>query len=356
MSAPRRWLGVGDRSLESRGTDLVLGRRGRRLALVAVGLLVALAPVAAVVGPFWLNVAIRVLVFALFAVAYDFAFGYAGLHSFGHAALFGSGGYAAGYLLQGSSSSLLVVLPTAALAGATVAALMGWLGLRSRDIYFSILTLAIAQVLYVAVFIDLPGELLPALSTGGDDGIPGLHALTLAGHPVTSMLEYFYLTLAVVGLSAALLFRFAHSPYGRVLQAIEQNEERVATLGYRVSRYKIGALAVSGAFSGLAGGLYAAFQITATAELLHWLTTGETLVMLLIGGLGSLWGPMVGATIFIYLEYLLSHVRGWEIVVGTVFIGILLVAPEGIAGRVRGEDRDGSIRDRLARLRRRFLG
>lgn len=352
MSAWRRWLAVGDRPLESRGTDLVVGRRGRRLALVAFGLLIALAPVASVVGPFWLNVAIRIMVFALFALAYDFAFGFTGLHSFGHAALFGSGGYAAGYLLSDAAASLFVVLPAAALAGAAVAALMGWLGLRSRDIYFSILTLAIAQVLYIAVFIDLPGELSPALSTGGDDGIPGLAALTVLGHPVTSMLEYFYLTLIVVGISAALLFRLAHSPYGRVLQAIQQNEDRVATLGYSVRRYKMGAFVVSGAFSGLAGGLYAAFQITATAELLHWLTTGETLVMVLIGGLGSLWGPMVGATIFVYLEYLLSHVRGWEIVVGTVFIGLLLVAPEGIAGQVRGGDRSRpTVRDLLDRLR-----
>lgn len=350
MSVLGRWFGVGD----SHGTNLVVGRRGRRYLLVVVGLLVAFAPVADVVSPYWLNVAIRILIFALFAIAYDFAFGFTGLHSFGHAALFGSGGYVVGYLLQDSATSLLVVLPAAALGGAIVAALMGWLGLRSRDIYFSILTLAIAQVFYVAVFIDLPGNLAPPLSTGGDDGIVGLRALTLLGHPITSTLEFFYLTLAVVVISTALLVRIAHSSFGRVLQAIEQNEDRVGSLGYAVSRYKMGAFVLSGAFSGLAGGLYSAFQITATAEVLHWLTTGETLAMLLIGGLGSLWGPMVGASIFVYLEYLLSHVRGWEIIVGSIFIAILLVAPTGIAGQVGDDGEIGSLRDRFERFRQQF--
>ncbi|WP_247004191.1 branched-chain amino acid ABC transporter permease [Halosolutus gelatinilyticus] len=311
----------------------ILSRPGR-LALVA-GLLVlaAVGPVIQSVQPFWLNLLIRMLTFALLALSLDFIFGYAGLLSFGHAAMYGTGGYAAALLITDVTASALVVLPIAILTGVVTAAVIGWLSVRARGIYFAMLTLAFAQMLYVVAFTDLPATIVAAETvTGGDNGLYGIQLYELFGIDFRDRLNYYYLTLGIVALSLAGLVRLANSPFGRVLQGIRENEERVEFVGYDVQRYKVIAFSISGGFAGLAGGLYVPFQSAANPGLLHWTVSGELVVMVLLGGMGTFWGPMLGAGLVVLLEDRLGGVASWEIILGGLFVAVVIFAPRGLAG------------------------
>jgi branched-chain amino acid transport system permease protein len=298
-----------------------------------------MAPIARSVDLLFL--ASRVLVFALFALALDFAFGYSRLPSFGHAAMFGTAGYGAAYLLLYVTQSPLVVLPAAFLIGIIVGGVIGWLSVRSHGIYFAMLTLAFAQVLYIVAFNDF---LAPFLSveqvTGGDNGLIGIPGFTLFGTSLGSRIIYYYLTLAVVGGSVALLFRLANSPFGRVLQGIRENEDRIEALGYDTIQYKVVSFALSGGFTGLAGGLFVPLQTIVHPSILNWTISGELIVMVLLGGMGTLWGPLIGAMVVIVLEDTLSFIEGWRLVLGAVFVVVIVFAPEGIAGIVRSLRRD----------------
>ncbi|ADJ16490.1 branched-chain amino acid ABC transporter permease [Halalkalicoccus jeotgali] len=312
-----------------------LSAQGRLAALVVAAVLAAFAPIAQAFEPFWLNLLTRMLVFALLALSLDFVFGYAGLLSFGHAAMFGAGGYAAAILVREVTSNALVVLPLAALSGVVVAGFIGWFSVRAKGIYFAMLTLAFAQMFYVIVFTDLPARLLGAEAiTGGDDGLFGIPLYEAVGIDFTSRLLYFYLALVLVMLSFALLVRVANSPFGRTLQGIRENEERMRFLGYNVRRYKLVAFSISGGFAGLAGGLYVPFQSVAQPGLLHWTISGELVVMLLLGGMGTLWGPMLGGAFVIYLEERLAEFATWEIILGSVFVIVVIFAPQGLAGTI----------------------
>lgn len=321
--------------------DEALGPTGRRILLAIVVVLALIAPVLGSVRPFLLFLLTEILIFALFALALDFVFGYSGLPSFGHAAMFGSGGYAAAFLLMGGATNVLVVLATAFVVGVVIAAVIGWLSVRSRGVYFAMLTLAFAQVLFIIAFNDLPAAVLGAESvTRGDNGIYGLPKFTLLGTELSSRLLYFYLTLGFSAVSIALLLRLANSPFGRVVQGIRENEDRVEAIGYDLTRYKVVAFSLSGGFTGLAGGLFVPLQTIAHPSLLDWTTSGELIVMVLLGGMGSLWGPMVGAALVVILEDMLSGISGWRIILGTVFVVIVIFAPEGIAGMLRSVRRD----------------
>ena len=333
-----------DRHGAASNRNSVIGRTGLlALAVVAV-LLVVFAPVAQVIQPFWLNQLTIILIFALFALSLDFVFGYAGLLSFGHAAMFGMGGYAAAFLLQGVTGNALVVLPAAVLAGLVTAAIIGWLSVRARGIYFAMLTLAFAQLFYTTMFNDIPATLLGVDTvTGGDNGLIGFQTFGLPGVELGSLVSYYYFALAIVALSMAVIVRLANSPFGRVLAGIRENEDRIAFLGYDVDRYKIVAFTISGGFAGLAGGLYVPYQSTAQPGMLHWTMSGELIVMTLLGGMGTLWGPMLGAALVTYLEDVLSAFGGWEIVLGTVYVFVVIFAPRGLAGvinRVREDPKN----------------
>lgn len=321
--------------------DDALGPTGRRILLsVGVGL-VAVAPILRAVEPFFLFLLTEIFIFVLLALALDFVFGYSGLPSFGHAAMFGSGGYAAALLLVGGTQNPVIVLPVTFLVGVLVAAVIGWLSVRSRGVYFAMLTLAFAQVLFIIAFNDLPAAVLGVESvTRGDNGIYGLPRFALAGLDFSSRLTYYFLTLALTGGSIALLLRLANSPFGRVIQGIRENEDRIEALGYDLTRYKVVAFSISGGFTGLAGGLFIPLQTIAHPSQLNWIVSGELIVMVLLGGMGSLWGPMVGAAVVVLLEDLLSGIEGWRLVLGTLFVAVVIFAPEGIAGVLRSLRRD----------------
>lgn len=317
----------------------LLGRNGR-IGLIVVGLLLAvLAPLVSAFQPFWINIATRVLIFALFALSFDFAFGHSGLASFGHAAMFGTAGYAVAFLLQSVTTNVVVVLAVAMFVGFVVAALLAWLSARTREIYFAFLTLAFAQMLYVAAIDDIPAVLLGVAEiTQGDNGIVALPMYEFFGFSLAPDLVYYYLVLVLVSVSVIVVLRVANSPFGRVMLSIRENEDRVAFLGYSVHTYKIVGFAISGAFAGLAGGLFVPFQSLVHPGMLFWTMSGEVFLMTLLGGMGTLWGPMLGAAVVIIVEDIFAG--NWQIVLGFVYVIVVIFAPKGLASVFRTLGRD----------------
>ncbi len=319
-----------------RGTDRpdeVLGRRGRAaLVLVFCGLAAA-GPVIEVAATFWLQVISRIMIFALFAISLDLVFGYTGLPSFGHAAMFGVGGYTVAFVMLGPTTNLLVTVALAAVASAAVASIIGWLSVRGKGLFFAFLTLAFAQVLYLVVRNDLPAEVLGAdRITGGDNGLVGVPGYTLFGIEFGGLFEYYYLTLVVVALCVAVLVRIANSEFGRVLQGIRENEDRLTALGYDVTRYKVIAFTVSGTFTGVAGALYAPLVRVAHPSQLFWLTSADGIIMILVGGIGTLWGPMTGAAFVVLFEEFARGFGNWHLYLGILFVTMVIFLPRGIAG------------------------
>jgi branched-chain amino acid transport system permease protein len=342
--------------LRAESSDVV-GSRGRLgLTVVAVALLVG-SPVIDAVNSFWLRILAEILLFALFAISLDLVFGYTGLPSFGHAAMFGAGGYAAAFLLIDDVQNLLVVLAVAVLISAIVATVVGALSIRGRGLFFAFLTLAFAQIFYIAVFVDLPATLLGVESvTHGDDGLVGFPGFELFGLSLSGSLPYFLLTLVLVSLSVGLIVRIANSPFGRTLQGISENENRMAALGYDVSLYKVVGFVISGAFTGLAGALFVPLQGVAHPDLLYWVTSGDVIIMILIGGMGTLWGAMVGAATVLLFEHAMSQFGNWRLLLGLLFVTVVIFLPKGIAGAVQALRSDpGAAFTNLRKAARRYV-
>ena len=301
----------------------------QRLAGPAV--VVALAAVPPALPAFLVTTLTEVLILGLFAMSLDLLVGYTGLDSFGHAAVYGLGAYTTALLLLHTG----VALPLALLAGAvvtTVVALpIAWLCTRTTGVAFAMLTLAFAQLLYAIAY-------KWNSVTGGSDGLagvprtPGPFEITW----FTSRLGYYYLVAGCV-VGAYLLCRaFVRSPLGTALLAIRENERKAAALGYNPRTYKIVVFVVAAFFGGLAGSLYAPFAGFASPDLFFWILSGQVLVMVIIGGAGTLAGPIVGAAFFYLLEHYLSAItNSWALVLGVIFILFVLFVPEGIWGFVR---------------------
>lgn len=316
----------------------VVGKQVRRLMILAFIGLVVVGVYAARFQPSLLQTLVLILVFVLFAVAFDFAFGFSGMYSFGHAAMFGVGGYTTGYLLKEVSTMAPVVLFAAIVAGLVMALLIGVIGARTTGIYFAMVTLAFAQIVYILAIQDVPADLLGIETvTGGDNGMFGIPSMTVPGLDVANSTFHFYLfALVLVAASTALVVRIANSRFGSVLRAIQQNEGRVTHLGYNVGRYKLAGFAISGGLSGLAGGLLVAFQGIAHPDpLLNWLVSGDIIFMTILGGLGTLWGPMVGAGLYIYIEESLYWFPHWRLLLAGIIVGVIIFFPDGLAGILR---------------------
>jgi branched-chain amino acid transport system permease protein len=308
-------------------------------ALRVVASWVAVHPVASLllflaVFPFIVphtSLATQVLTYGLIALGFNLLYGYTGLLSFGHAAYFGLGAYGCGLALAklkiGSVWGALLIAVLAATVGGAVA---GFFCLRRRGIYFAMLTLAFAQMLYFIAFhaADL---------TGGDDGLRGipLPALTLPGATLSlrTPLVFYYFVFGLLVLAVAALRRILDSPFGTVLQAIRENSDRAVACGYDVNRIKLLSFVFSAAFTGLAGGLEALRLTVVPVEALYWSTSGQVVIMTLLGGAGTFFGPFVGALTFLVLEERLSRlIEWWPIVVGAVFMTFVLFLPKGIWG------------------------
>jgi branched-chain amino acid transport system permease protein len=279
--------------------------------------------------------ATQVLIYGLFALGFNLLYGYTGLLSFGHAAYWGLGAYGTGIALAklkvGSLwGGLLAGVAAAGIGGAVI----GFFCLRRRGIYFAMLTLAFAQMLYFVAF-------HLADWTGGDDGLRGIPALplTLPGISISleTSLAFYYFAFVLVGLAVAGLKRILDSPFGAVLQAIRENSDRAVACGYDIRRIKLLSFVFSALFAGLAGSLDALRLAVVPIESLFWTTSGQVVIMTLLGGAGTFFGPFVGAATFLVLEDRLSvFTESWPLVIGAIFMAFVLFLPKGIWGTLTG--------------------
>jgi branched-chain amino acid transport system permease protein len=272
----------------------------------------------------------KVLCFALFASAFNLLLGYVGLLSFGHAAFFGFSAYVCGYLCRNLGMTPEVGILAGALAAGALGAVFGLVAIRRAGIYFAMITLALAQLVYF-VEVELP-------FTGGEDGLQGIPRGRLFGWiDLSNNLAMYYLVLAIFLAGFWLIHRTIHSPFGQILKAIRENEPRAISLGYAVDRYKLLAFVLSATLSGLAGATKAiVFQLASLTDA-HWHMSGEVVLMTLLGGLGTVLGPAVGALTIVGLENLLSDKVGpWvTVIMGGIFVVCVLVFRRGIVGELR---------------------
>ena len=297
--------------------------RPSRQAIV-VGVLLALALVAPfAVYPVFL---MKGLCFALFACAFNLLLGYVGLLSFGHAMFFGWSAYVTAHAAKewGLTPELAVALGT--VCAAALGAVVGWLAIRRQGIYFAMITLALSQLMYFLA--------VQAPFTHGEDGIQGVprgHLFGLIDLSDTNAMYYFVLAVFVAALF--FLYRVVRSPFGQVLKAIRDNEPRAISLGYQVERYKLIAFILSAALSGLAGSLKSlVFQLASLADV-HWHASGEVVLMTLLGGVGTLFGPTAGAFLVVTIQNYFASVGSWvTIIQGFIFVVCVLAFRAGIVG------------------------
>lgn len=277
-------------------------------------------------------VAIDVVCFALFAMALDLLFGFVGLLSFGQAMFWGGAGYVAAILVQRAHLDAAASIGIAIVYAALLALVVGAICVRRSGIYFAMITLAIAQIEYF-VALQLSGI------TGGENGLQLDSRGTFLGLSLENNFVYYYIVLAAVALCALLAWRIVRSPFGVVLAAIEQNEQRTIALGYRVYRYKLVVFVIAGAFSGLAGACFALGNHLAGLEMLDWHTSGSVVMMTILGGASTLVGPMIGAALYENLDYFVSKTpmgAQTDLVMGLIFAACVLSFRRGILGSLLG--------------------
>jgi branched-chain amino acid transport system permease protein len=295
-------------------------------AFVCIAIVLAAAPFG--LPLFAMTLLTEVLILGLLAMSLDLMVGYTRLISFGHAAAYGLGAYASGYLLLHTTLSLPVAVLAASVFAGVVAIGVAWVCTLAKGISFAMLTLAFAQLLYAVAF-------KWTSVTGASDGLAGIPRR--AGPFGITVFEtkdgYYYLVLTCL-LGAYLFCRaLVRSPFGAVLRGIRENEAKTLSLGYNTRLYKIGVVTISFALGGLAGALYSPFAGFANTDLLFWLFSGQVLIMVIVGGQGTLVGPILGAAFYLLMEQVLSaYTDSWALFFGLIFIGFVMFAPEGILG------------------------
>lgn len=312
---------------------MIAGLRAWRWAPVAVlGLvLLALAPYTLAIYP--LKVLTEILIYVIFAMSLDLLFGYTGLASLGHALYFGIGGYTAGLLAVHLSTNALVGLAAGLAAGAVSAVATGWLAIRSRSVYFIMLTLAFSEL---AFSVATSWSSL----TGGDQGLIGIQPASLPGgtrfNGVLNLPTFYYYVAIVAVICYLVMRRLVRSPFGLSLVGIRENESRMRSLGYPVFRYKLAVYVVAGAFAGLGGSLYVQYSNFVSPDYIGFQLSALVLVMVMIGGTGTLYGAVLGSAFVVVLRDELSAAfQQWEAVLGVVFIAFVYFLPSGLAGVVR---------------------
>jgi branched-chain amino acid transport system permease protein len=275
------------------------------------------------------SVAINILIFGLYAVGFNLLFGYTGLLSFGHAAFLGVGGYTAGILIAQHGAAWWWAIPAAVAMAAVVALVMGLLAIRTRGIYFAMVTLALSQCVYFLVY-QLP-------ASGGENGLRGANVsdvslFSLHLNLLDPMQKYYFM-LAFVAVALVALSRILASPFGGVIEAIRENESRARACGFNVERSKLLAFVLSAAFCGLAGALYAIHLSSVAIETLAYTTSGMVVMLCLLGGMGTYFGPFVGAALFLVIQDVISeYTENWQLYVGAVFVFFVLFFPKGVWG------------------------
>jgi branched-chain amino acid transport system permease protein len=293
------------------------------VAMTVMVVVLALAPT--VVYPVFL---MKVMCFALFACAFNLLIGFGGLLSFGHAMFLGTAGYAAAHACKAWGWNPEVSVLFATLCSTALAVVVGLLAIRRQGIYFAMITLALSQMVFF-FYLQTP-------FTGGEDGIqavPRGHLLGVIDLADNGAMYGFVMALFLVGFGA--IWRIVHSPFGQVLKAIRENEPRALSLGYDTDLYKLVAFILSGTFAGLAGGLKSlVFQLASLTDV-HWSMSGEVVLMTLVGGMGTLFGPVVGAAVIVSMQNYLAQLGAWVTVVqGAIFVVCVLAFRRGIIGEL----------------------
>jgi branched-chain amino acid transport system permease protein len=305
--------------------------RALRLGGFAV-LMLAILAFPAVLGRYPVKLLQEILIWGIYAMSLDLLMGYTGMVSFGHSAFFGVGGYVAALALteaSGHAGGPLGALLLPAAAGALAALVVGYFSIRVSGVYFIMLTLAFSQMFYAYAF--------QTAWLGAEDGINGVPRPALLGVPTGEGWAFHVYVVALAAGAALFLRRVVRSPFGHVLAGIHENESRMEAVGYPVRRYKLLAFVLAGTLAGLAGSLYAQFSGSITPSAFFWTTSGEALLMVIIGGTGTLGGAVLGAAAFILLQSLVStYTEHWMLILGVTFVLFVLFAPGGIVGALRG--------------------
>jgi len=297
--------------------------------LLGVGVvLAAVAAFPAVAGTYPVKLLEEILIWGIFAMSLDLLMGYAGMVSFGHSAFFGIGAYVAALALK-ETPHLLSALALPALVTALAALVIGFCSIRTSGVYFIMLTLAFSQMFYAYAF--------QTAWLGAEDGVFGVPRPRLVGLDLANPTAFHLYLVALVCVAALVLWRVVRSPFGHVLRGIHENEGRMEAVGYAVQRYKLVAFVIAGTIAGVAGALYTQLNLTISPDAFFWTTSGEALLMVIIGGTGTLWGSVLGAAAFILLQSLVSsYTERWMLILGLTFVLFVLFAPGGIVGALRG--------------------
>ncbi len=310
----------------------------RRTLRPTAGLLVAAAVGLAlfpwVGGDYYAGLLMRVMILGIFAMSLDLLIGYTGLISFGHAAFFGLAGYLLAIVTPAGGISVWLAVPGILAATAVVAAAIGWLAIRTSGIYFIMLTLAFAQMLYY-FFNDNP-------RFGGSDGIflasrPTVSIGSLSLLDLADKTTLYYVVLASLVAAFLLLSVVLRSPFGHVIRAIRVNEGRTRALGYSVRRYKLASFVIAGTLAGFAGILESVHTGIMSPAHLSWHESGLAMIIVILGGMGTLYGAVIGAFILVFLQdYVQDLTEHWQLVMGLIIVFVVLVLPKGVAGLVEG--------------------
>jgi branched-chain amino acid transport system permease protein len=307
---------------------------------VAIIILLMLFPLAmqAIDHLFYVSFASRVMIYAIAATSLNLVLGYGGMLSFGHAAFVGAGAYMASILIAEGVTSVWIGWPAAIVVSALLAWLIGAISLRTRGVYFIMITLAFAQMMFYLVN--------SMKAYGGDEGLTLPRRAEFGfGLDLGNEVVFYYVVLALLLLSLYGLHRLVHSRFGRVVIAIRENEDRVEAIGLPVYRYQLACFVIAGAVGGLAGALLASHGKYVNPNVLHWVQSGTLMIMVILGGVGHLWGGVIGAAVLLGLEHLIAdypihwlaqiapnYQQHANLGVGIVLLAIVLFAPQGIAG------------------------
>jgi branched-chain amino acid transport system permease protein len=311
-------------------TRLLRGDRHTAVIMLAL-LLVAATP--ALGQPYLTRFATGVLIFGLVAMSLDLLVGYGGMVSFGHAAFFGLGAYATAVLGFHGIHSAFVAIPVAIGIAALAAFVIGGISLRTSGVYFIMITLAFAQMLfYIAHALAI---------YGGDDGLKVARNSLVAMIDFNQPTTFFFVVLLVFLATFHFSFRLTNSRFGRVLQGIRDNPQRAESIGYNTYRYQLVGFIIAGALAGLGGMLHANLNEYVSPDLLNWEQSGDLLIMLILGGVGTLVGPVFGAAAYLFLQEILSmYTRHWMLVLGPILLLVVLFSSGGIYGLLGAKSRD----------------
>ena len=271
----------------------------------------------------------QILIFMLFAMGYDICLGYAGMLSFGHAAFFGMGAYTTGLLILHYDANILLAIFVGVLFSVLLALPIGYTAIRRRGIYFAMVTLAYAQMFYFVAF-------KWTTLTGGDDGLQGIPRPDFFGISLQSETSVYYFILGFLLIAILFAFRVVHSPFGHALVSIRESEQRAISIGFNPTRFKLMAFVISAGLCGLAGSLYCILQNFVPLKTLHWSISGDIVMMTILGGMGTLVGPLFGGMFVVLMREVLStYTHLWALFMGISFIVIVLVFRKGVIGELK---------------------